>query len=62
VNRMPSIVSTKPAMGQCAFVRATMSFGGQRGGYPHALHLAVLKRSLRNREDEDKVHPGEGSA
>ena len=62
VNRQPSIVRTAPVMGPCAFVRAAMSFSGQRGGYPHALRLAALKRALRNREDEDQVHPGEGSA
>jgi len=62
VTRKTSIASTAPAMGQCAFVRAAMSFSGQRGGYPHAQHLAALKRPLRNREDEDQVHPGEGSA
>ena len=62
VNRKPSIANTAPVMGQCAFVRAAMSFSGQRGGYPHALHLAALKRPQWDREDEDQVHPGEGSA
>jgi hypothetical protein len=38
-----------------------MSFG-VCGGYPHALHLAALKRPQWDRENEDQVHPGEGSA
>ena len=62
VNRKPLIANTAPVMGQCAFVCAAMSFSGQRGGYPHALHLATLKRPQWDREDEDQVHPGEGSA
>lgn len=62
VNRKPSTASTAPVMGLCAFVRVAMSFSGQCGGYRHALHLAVLKRPVWEREDEDQVHPGEGSA
>ena len=62
VNRKPLIANTAPVMSRCAFVRAAMSFSGQPGGYPHALHLAALKRRQWSHEDEDEVHPGEGSA
>ena len=60
MNRNLSIASTQPITGQCAFVRAAMSFAGVCGGYPHAQHLAALKRPQWSREDEDQVHPGEG--
>ena len=61
VNRNLTTASTQPVMGRCAFVRATMSFG-VCGGYPHAQHLAALKRPQSVRNDEDQVHPGEGGA
>ena len=62
MNRKPLIADTAPVMGSFAFVCVAMSFSGQRGGYRHALHLAALKRPLRDRMGEDQVQPGEGSA
>jgi hypothetical protein len=63
VNRRPSNTSTPPATGSRAFVHvAAMSLAGACGGHPHAPGLAALKRTQWVHQNDDRWHPGEGSA
>jgi hypothetical protein len=63
VNNRHSTHNALPVSGLCAFVRvAAMSLVGGGCSDSHAQHLLVSKRPLWNRQEEDQMHPGEGSA
>lgn len=68
VNSRHTSLRIRPITGQHAFVRGVaMSLAGVVGGcsYPstRAMHLAAaLKRPQWNFENDDQMHPGEGSA